>query len=219
MGSSSSSSTSATPSAVTRSISVVSTSGVSSTVCSASISFCLRQLSLLAADGEHRFEVELGTPGGSAPLAIDVTDASGGDTVSDETSEGDEVESLSDDVRDVSETCCTSRPSSSITIADSSLTLARSKSIIPSIPLGQPTYQPVGGIASGARIVELCPASGVLVRSRPSTPRVAAGPRLDLDLGQGAPRRRVQEHGHHGVDRVPQLGITRQGLLDYDASQ
>ena len=110
-----------------------------------------------------------------------------------------------------------STTSSSIAIAESSLTLALPPSL--SDPPDQPRYQSVGRVAPSSGISELVQPEPHLCRlCRPGLPRVVPRARLHLHLGEGAPNRPAQEHGDHGVDRIPQFGVTRHGLFNNHAS-
>ena len=132
--SSSSSSTSTTPAAVTRSISTVSTSGVSSTACSVSMTSSWVSCPF------------------SRPKAITASKSTLRHT------------GRQRDVRDGREDLRATRrrtrlaasiPSSSMAIAESSLTALLPNSSLLCISSDQPRYQPVGSVAPGVRIVEL----------------------------------------------------------------
>ena len=159
--------TSATPSALTRSMQVVSTSGVGSTVVQRLDQFVCVSCPLRAADGERRVEVDLRHAGRQATCAIDATTRGpvGGST-----------------------------PPSSIAIADSSFTLCHATSVTLRLPLNKPRYQPVGRVAPGARILQFVQPVPYLGRlRRPGLPGVSVTRDCALDFGQRraatAPRR------------------------------
>ncbi len=162
--SSTSSSTSTTPSAVTRWMRVVSTSGVSSTACSASISSsCVScPFSRPAASAASKSTCE--TPSGSATCATDASPPLTADPLVADPFVG-------------AGTAVASRPSSSMATAESSLTLHLPNPSLLWIPLDQPRYQPVGGIAPGARFPEFVqPAPHLHRLGRRGLPRVGLRP-------------------------------------------
>ena len=121
--SSTSSSTRATPSALTRSIKVVSTSGVSSTLCSTSINSSGVSAPWRRPAASAASKSICDTPAGSASCAMDANDSR----------------------RRVGQFT----PPSSTAIAESSLTCAIPTLSLLRLPLHEPRYQLVGGSAPG----------------------------------------------------------------------
>src|ERR1700722_12985812 len=109
---------------------------------------------------------------------------------------------------------------SSIATADSSLTLALPTLSLPGIPLNQPRYQPIGGVAPRGQFFQFVqPKPHLNGLGRPRLPGVVAYPRFDLHISERAPCGAAQEHRDHRVDRITQLRVARHRLLDYEESQ